>query len=151
FRPAARHPSVASIASDGGLPAMSSGIDATSGASRLAEILSENMNKAYETAPIEGYNYLEYITVEKKYLQSRRSAQDRTYWLNHFNFIVPSKERGELNHPESNRLVFSVEGGQTKQLHEWVRREQLSLNTLFNAVAGLYFYLKKGARDQVIA
>jgi amino acid adenylation domain-containing protein len=92
--------------------------------------------------------YLDYIFEEQEYLNSKRCAKDRDFWLNKFSNLQGFSGI-RSNNPNSKRLTFTVDELLSKEIQDTLKQTGLSLNSLFIGLTTILFYLKKGKKQQL--
>ena len=109
--------------------------------------------------PIEytSYSYLDYISSEKKYLESDKFVSDEAYWNSIFNvapniatFPSPKCMNMNTNSTNAKRKTFAIQKKLISQIQAFCTKEKITIFNFFMAVVALYTGRVSGLDEFVI-
>lgn len=123
-----------------------------------SELLISEIHNSYLDILQQGYverteqiPYYEFYERDKKYTESTRFHKDKEYWKNK---LLPLKngqfDRSDLLSTRGQRTSFHLSEELSIQMKEFVRKEKMSLNSLFIAAYRLYYYKINGDKKLAI-
>ncbi|WP_432409016.1 amino acid adenylation domain-containing protein [Wukongibacter sp. M2B1] len=118
------------------------------------KLMTEQISQAYNRI-VEGEanvfekkpQYLRYILREKEYLESDKFYKNREFWMNKFSELPEDTMIGKINNLEGRRESFQINENDSKKVFEYVRKNRVSLNTLFTAAVLIYLNITKQQED----
>ncbi len=118
----------------------------------LSRDIIENYTNLLKQKPMtEQYNnaYLDVISSEKKYFESKQYMKNKHFWLNKYNKIpdLTAEPAGDL---KGNRKTYFMTSAMTEQINEFCQNNNYSPNILFIALYYIYLYKTTGNKDIII-
>lgn len=95
-------------------------------------------------------SYLQYVFSESQYLKSERFSKSREFWLDKFSELPDGIENAKIDNQEGNRKTFYFSENDSKQIGEYVKKNSISLNTLFTTATLIYMSIVEQREDITI-
>jgi amino acid adenylation domain-containing protein len=118
------------------------GISSNISVARIYEIYQQLCNEAYE--PIESPSYIDYIAMEDKYMDSKRCAESKEYWINKLKTYTEHarlKDNPPIPDVKAERKVFELTLAESNTIRDFCREHELSGFQFFVAI--LYLYIAR--------
>lgn len=96
------------------------------------------------------YMYIDYISKEKKYMESDRFKNNKQYWLDKLKNIPEESLYSSSNNPKGERLSFDIDINQSIELRRYIKNMKYSINEFFTAILLLYLSKTKSSEDITI-
>ncbi|MFD2671659.1 amino acid adenylation domain-containing protein [Marinicrinis sediminis] len=112
----------------------------------LYEEVERGMEPSAEAYP----SYLSFLQLESQYLQSRRCAKNRQYWMDQFQQLPDSFLSSGSNRTNGKKRTFVFDTTASNRIQAYAESRGISLNTFFVSVMLLYLYKTTHGDDLII-
>lgn len=103
-----------------------------------------------EYAGADALPFSEYIAIENNYLSSKRRLKDKAFWCDKFNIIPEDCSSVHLEVKKGCRESFILDPHTAAQWKQYVRDNEITINTFFISMFVAYFYLYLNKSELVI-
>lgn len=110
----------------------------------------------HEEIKVVRHSYMDYLELEKKYLESDRFIKNKIFWNNMFeNLPEPIKTKNYKQKPgyhlfQGRRKVYDLSHELSKSIKIFSKKNNISINTVFVSVLLLYLYKYYDKTDLVV-
>ncbi len=113
-------------------------------------LLCTQFNKILGGDAIQVSSYVDYISIEEKYLESKRYAKDKAYFLSQFEKCdeITSISEKQACSFTANRVTFTVDKEKTSKILSYIKEKEVSVFSLFMFVLAIYINRTKQNVDK---
>jgi amino acid adenylation domain-containing protein/non-ribosomal peptide synthase protein (TIGR01720 family) len=95
-------------------------------------------------------SYIDYIKKEKNYFSSKRFLKDKKFWNSKLQSLQQTPLRNSNVNTCGKRISYKLSSTISNELHDFSKRHQISLNTLFSALTCIYVQRMTGQNDIIV-
>lgn len=99
---------------------------------------------------IHQHSYLDYINREEQYIHSKRFSKDQTFWGTMFHTLPDTIIQATSKLTDGKRFTYPVSQAQSSRIREFIRHNQLSVNSFFVSLMLLYLHKIRSENDLIM-
>lgn len=113
-------------------------------------LIGTQFNKILNGEDVQVYSYADYVTAEEKYIESKRYAKDKDYFISQFKKCdeVTYISEKQAHTFEAKRATFVIDGENTSKIFAYTKQKEVSAFSLFMSAVATYINRTKMNADK---